>query len=130
SGPSMSRDETGMLAGYVYVDLAGRDVGGYVEEARKRVADTVSLPTGYSIQWSGQYENMLRVRERLKVVVPITVFLIFTLLYLNTKSAVKSGIVMLAVPFSVVGAVWVAYLLGVNLSTPARVRGIALMWGL
>ena len=86
-----------------------------------------TLPTGYSLEWSGQYENMLRVRERLKVVVPITLFLIFFLLYMNTKSAFKAGIVMLAVPFSVVGAVWLMYLLGYNVSIAAWVGMIALM---
>jgi len=106
TGPAMIRDENGMLAGYVYVDLAGRDVGSYVEEARKVLTGKLTLPAGYSIQWSGQYENMLRVRDRLTVVIPITVFLIFVLLYINTKSGVKTMIVMLAVPFSVVGAVW------------------------
>ncbi|MBP1687060.1 MAG: cation transporter [Deltaproteobacteria bacterium] len=127
SGPAMIRDENGMLAGYVYVDLTGRDVGGYVEEAKKLVAQRVSLPTGYALQWSGQYENMLRVRERLKVVVPITIFLIFTLLFMNTKSAVKATIVMLAVPFSVIGAVWLLYLLGYNTSVAVWVGMIALM---
>ncbi len=127
TGPGMIRDENGMLAGYVYVDLVGRDVGGYVEEAKKLVAHKVDLPTGYSLQWSGQYENMLRVRERLKVVVPITIFLIFVLLFMNTKSAVKATIVMLAVPFSVVGAVWLLYLLGYNTSIAVWVGMIALM---
>jgi len=127
SGPSMIRDENGMIAGYVYVDLSGRDVGGYVEEAKAIVARKVALPEGYSLQWSGQYENMIRVRERLKVVVPITVFLIFMLLYMNTKSAVKAGIVMLAVPFSVVGAVWLLYFLGYNISIAVWVGMIALM---
>jgi len=127
SGPAMIRDENGMLAGYVYVDLADRDVGGYVEEAKQVVAATVTLPTGYALQWSGQYENMLRVRERLKVVVPITLFLIFVLLYMNTKSHVKATIVMLAVPFSVVGAVWLLYALGYNVSIAVWVGMIALM---
>jgi len=127
SGPAMIRDENGMLAGYVYVDLAGRDVGGYVEEARKLVAEKLRVPAGYTIQWSGQYENMLRVRERLKIVVPITVFLIFVLLYMNTKSGVKTSIVMLAVPFSVVGAVWLLYILGYNVSIAVWVGMIALM---
>jgi Cu(I)/Ag(I) efflux system membrane protein CusA/SilA len=127
SGPSMIRDENGMLAGYVYVDLAGRDVGGYVEEAKKLVAQKVALPTGYALQWSGQYENMIRVRERLKIVVPITIVLIFVLLFMNTKSAVKATIVMLAVPFSVVGAVWLLYLLGYNISIAVWVGMIALM---
>jgi Cu(I)/Ag(I) efflux system membrane protein CusA/SilA len=127
TGPSMIRDENGMLAGYVYVDLTGRDIGGYVEEAKKLVAQKVTLPTGYALQWSGQYENMIRVRERLKVVVPITFFLIFVLLFMNTKSAVKATIVMLAVPFSVVGAVWLLYLLGYNTSIAVWVGMIALM---
>ena len=127
TGPAMIRDENGMLAGYVYVDLAGRDIGGFVEDARKAVAANVSVPTGYSIQWSGQYENMLRVRERLKLVIPITLFLIFMLLYLSTKSAVKAGIVLMAVPFSVIGAVWLLVLLGYNVSIATWVGMIALM---
>ncbi len=127
SGPSMIRDENGMLAGYVFVDITGRDIGSYVDEAKKLVARDLKLPTGYSLIWSGQYENMIRVRERLKIVVPITIFLIFLLLYMNTKSAFKASIVMLAVPFSVVGAVWLMYLLGYNVSIAAWVGMIALM---
>jgi len=127
SGPSMIRDENGMLAGYVFVDITGRDLGSYVEEAKKVVGEKLRLPTGYSLLWSGQYENMLRVRERLKVVIPITVFLIFLLLYMNTKSAFKASLVMLAVPFSVVGAVWLMFFLGYNLSIAAWVGMIALM---
>ncbi|MGH9751136.1 MAG: efflux RND transporter permease subunit [Candidatus Polarisedimenticolia bacterium] len=127
TGPSMIRDENGMLAGYVYVDLAGRDIGGYVEEAKRVVAERVEVPTGYSLQWSGQYENMLRVRARLKLVIPITVFLIFILLYMNTGSGVKASVVMLAVPFSLIGAVWLLYLLGYNTSIAVWVGMIALM---
>jgi Cu(I)/Ag(I) efflux system membrane protein CusA/SilA len=127
TGPSMIRNENGLLAGYVFVDMAGRDIGGYVEEAKKVAAATVSLEPGYSLEWSGQYENMLRVRERLKVVVPVTIFIIFFLLYLNTRSGVKAAIVMLAVPFSVVGAVWLMWLLGYNVSIAAWVGMIALM---
>jgi Cu(I)/Ag(I) efflux system membrane protein CusA/SilA len=127
NGPSMIRDENGMLAGYVYVDLTGRDVGGYVTEAKQVVAKELKLPTGYFLTWSGQYENMLRVRERLKVVIPVTILLIFLLLYMNTKSAFKAMIVMLAVPFSMVGAVWLMYLLGYNISIAAWVGMIALM---
>ena len=115
-GPAMIRDENGQLAGYVFIDMAGRDVGGYVEEAKKIVAKILKVPEGYALLWSGQYENMLRVRERLKIVVPITLFLIFMLLYMNTKSAVKASIVMLAVPFSIIGAVWYLYLLHYNVS--------------
>lgn len=127
SGPAMIRDENGMLAGYVYVDLVGRDVGGYVNEAKRRVQAELELPTGYSLIWSGQYENMLRVRERLKIVLPVTLFLIFMLLYMNTRSAVKASIVMLAVPFSLIGAVWYLWLLGYNVSIAVWVGMIALM---
>ncbi len=126
-GPAMIRNENGLLAGYVYVDVAGRDIGGYVEEAKKKVSRGLQLPTGYSIQWSGQYENMARVKERLKVVLPLTVFIILFLLYMNTKSWVKTGIVMLAVPFSVIGAVWLLYALDYNVSIAVWVGMIALM---
>ncbi len=126
-GPAMIRDEDGMLAGYVYIDIAGRDVGSYVSEARAIVREKVQLPAGYSLAWSGQYENMLRVRERLKVVIPLTVFLIFILLYMNTRSPVKALIVMLAVPFSLVGAVWFLFLLKYNVSIAVWVGMIALM---
>jgi copper/silver efflux system protein len=127
TGPAMIRNENGMLAGYVYVDLAGVDIGTYVARAREAVAQAVKLPAGYSIQWSGQYENMLRVRERLKIVVPITIGLIFVLLYMNTRSAVKAGIVMLAVPFSAIGAVWLLWALDYNVSIGVWVGIIALM---
>jgi Cu(I)/Ag(I) efflux system membrane protein CusA/SilA len=126
-GPAMLRDENGFLAGYVYVDIAGRDVGGYVEEAKKVVASQVSLKPGYVLQWSGQYENMIRVRERLKLVVPVTLALIFILLYMNTRSAFKASLVMLAVPFSAIGAIWLFYILGYNVSIAAWVGMIALM---
>jgi Cu(I)/Ag(I) efflux system membrane protein CusA/SilA len=129
SGPSMIRNENGLLAGYVYVDFdtSRIDIGSYVDEAKKAVAAAVSVPTGYSLSWSGQYENMLRVRERLKLVLPITIVLIFGLLYMNTKSATKAGIVMLAVPFSAIGAVWLMWALGYHVSIAAWVGMIALM---
>ena len=126
TGPAMIRDENGMLAGYVYVDITGRDIGGYVEDAKKAVAG-VELPTGYHLVWSGQYENMIRVRDRLKIVLPVTIALIFLLLYMNTKSAFKTLVVMLAVPFSLVGAVWLLYALGYNVSIAVWVGMIALM---
>jgi Cu(I)/Ag(I) efflux system membrane protein CusA/SilA len=126
-GPAMLRDENGFLAGYVYIDVAGRDVGGYVEEAKELVRQKVELPPGFSLLWSGQYENMVRVRQRLKVVVPITLALIFVLLYANTRSAFKAGVVMLAVPFSAIGAVWLFALLGYNVSIAAWVGMIALL---
>ena len=127
NGPSMIRDENGMLAGYVFVDVAGGDIGGYVKEGKAAVAKGLDLPTGYSLQWSGQYENMLRVRDRMWVVVPITLFLILVILYMNTKSSFKAGLVMLAVPFSAIGAVWLLYALGYNLSIAVWVGMIALM---
>jgi Cu(I)/Ag(I) efflux system membrane protein CusA/SilA len=127
SGPAMIRDENGMLSGYVYVDLAGRDVGSYVEEAKAAVEKELQLPTGYSLVWSGQYENMVRVYERLLIVVPITFFLIFVLLFFNTGSLVKASIVMLAVPFSLVGAIWYLWLLDYNISIAVWVGMIALM---
>ncbi len=127
TGPSMIRNEGGMLAGYVYVDVAGRDLGSYVEDAKRAVAASVKLPVGYHLVWSGQYENMLRVRERLKLVLPVTLLLILVLLYMNTRSAFKSALVMLAVPFSLVGAVWFMVILGYNISIAAWVGMIALM---
>jgi Cu(I)/Ag(I) efflux system membrane protein CusA/SilA len=129
SGPSMIRNENGLLAGYVYVDFdtSKVDIGSYVDEAKKAVAAAVQVPTGYSLTWSGQYENMLRVRERLRIILPITLVLIFGLLYMNTRSATKAGIVMLAVPFSAVGAVWLMWALGYNVSIAAWVGMIALM---
>jgi Cu(I)/Ag(I) efflux system membrane protein CusA/SilA len=127
TGPAMIRNENGLLAGYVYVDMVGSDIGGYVDRAKQAVAAGLTVPSGYSLEWSGQYENMLRVRERLKLVVPFTLLTIFFLLYMNTKSGVKAGIVMLAVPFSVVGAVWLMYLLDYNVSIAAWVGMIALM---
>jgi Cu(I)/Ag(I) efflux system membrane protein CusA/SilA len=126
-GPSMIRDENGFMAGYVYVDITGRDVGGYVEEAKQIVRDHLRLPPGYVLQWSGQYENMIRVRERLKVIVPVTLALIFVLLYANTRSTFKALLVMAAVPFSAIGAVWLFYLLGYNVSIAAWVGMIALL---
>jgi Cu(I)/Ag(I) efflux system membrane protein CusA/SilA len=126
-GPSMLRDENGFLAGYVYVDVAGRDIGGYVDEARKLVGAKVQLKPGYTLSWSGQYENMQRVKETLKIVVPITVALIFVLLYINTNSIFKATIVMLAVPFSAVGAIGLFYVLGYNVSIAAWVGMIALL---
>lgn len=128
-GPSMIRDENGLLAGYVYVDFdtSKIDVGNYVERAKQAVAGAVAMPTGYSMSWSGQYENMLRVKERLKLVLPLTLVLIFALLYMNTKSAFKASIVMLAVPFSAVGAVWLLWLLDYNVSIAVWVGIIALL---
>ena len=127
SGPSMIRDEDGLLTGYVYVDVAGRDFGRYIEEARRLLGDKIKLPTGYAISWSGQYEATQRVNQRLLVVVPLTLFLILILLYLNTRSITKTLIVLLAVPFSAIGAFWFLYLLGYNMSIGVWVGLIALL---
>lgn len=127
SGPGMIRDENGRLSGYVYVDVTGRDIGGYVRDAKKAVLEKVKIPPGYQLIWSGQYEYMERVKERLKLVVPVTLFIVFLLLYFNTRSMVKTFIILLAVPFSAVGAVWFLYLLGYNTSIAVWVGLIALL---
>jgi len=129
NGPAMIRDENGRLSGYVYVDLdtSKRDIGGYVADAKNLISKEVQLPAGYQLIWSGQFENMARVKERLFVVVPITIFLIFLLLYFNTRSVAKTMIIFLAVPFSAVGAIWFLYFLGYNMSIAVWVGLIALM---
>jgi Cu(I)/Ag(I) efflux system membrane protein CusA/SilA len=127
SGPSMIRNEDGLLTGYVYVDIAGRDPAGYVDEGARVLAQKVTLPPGYALLWSGQYEAMQRVKERLAIVVPLTLFLIFGLLYINTRSLTKTMIVALAVPFSAVGAIWFLYVLGYNMSIGVWVGLIALL---
>lgn len=127
SGPAMIRDEDGLLTGYVYVDIAGQDPGGYIAEADRLLRAKLELPAGYGVSWSGQYEAMQRVRERLKIVLPLTLLLIVLLLYLNTRSLVKTSIVLLAVPFSAVGAVWFLHLLGYNMSIGVWVGLIALL---
>jgi len=126
-GPSMIRDENGMLASYVYIDMGGRDLGGYVRDLQQTVASKLALPPGYTLTWTGQYEYKQRAEERLRVVVPLTLFVVILLLYINTRSAVKTLIVLLAVPFSAVGAVWLLYYLGYNMSIGVWVGLIALM---
>jgi Cu(I)/Ag(I) efflux system membrane protein CusA/SilA len=123
----MLRDENGMLDGYVYIDVNGRDPGSYVTEAARLVRDRVPLPAGYSLAWSGQYEAMERVRGRLREVVPLVLALVFALLYLNTRSAARTMLILLAVPFSCVGACWLLWALGYNLSVGVWVGMIALM---
>lgn len=128
-GPSMIRDENASLVGYVYVDIDPKqvDIGTYVEKAKTLLGEKIKVPQGYLISWSGQFENMARVKERLKVVIPLTLLLIIFLLHFNTKSWVKTGIVLLAVPFSLIGAVWILVFLGYNLSIAAWVGMIALL---
>lgn len=127
SGPAMLRNENGMLSSYVYIDVADRDIGSFVEDAKKAVNAKLKVPTGVALTWSGQYENMIRVREKLKVIVPITLFIVIMLLYANTRSWPKTAIILLAVPFSAVGAVWLLWLLGYNLSIAVWVGLIALL---
>src|SRR5581483_2573256 len=126
NGPSMIRDENGLLTGYVYVDPGTRAPGDYIQDA-KRALEKLSLPAGYSLTWSGQYESAERVRQRLMWIVPVTIVSILFLLYLNTRSAVKTMIVILAVPFSAVGAIWFVYLLGYNMSIAVWIGIIALL---
>jgi copper/silver efflux system protein len=129
TGPGMIRDENGRLSGYVYVDLdtTKRDIGGYVADAKKAIRAEVPLPPGYQLIWSGQFEYMELAKQRLYVVVPITIFLIFLLLYFNTRSVTKTLIIFVAVPFSAVGAIWFLYFLGYNMSIAVWVGLIALM---
>ena len=116
NGPPMIRDENGMLAGYVFLDMTGRDVGGYVEDLKRVVAAKVQLPAGYTIVWSGQYEFMERAKERLKLVVPLTLIIIFVLFYFTFGSVAETFMVMVGVPLSLVGAVWYLGILGYNMS--------------
>lgn len=129
NGPSMIRDENASLVGYVYIDIdpSQVDVGTYVDRAKSLLDRKLQVPTGYLIAWSGQFENMERVKARLKFVIPITLLLIIFLLYFNTKSWIKTAIVLLAVPFSLIGAVWLLVFLGYNLSIAAWVGMIALL---
>jgi Cu(I)/Ag(I) efflux system membrane protein CusA/SilA len=127
SGPAMLRDENGLLTGYVYIDVTGRDANSYVEEAWQLLRDKLKPAAGYSISWSGQYEAIERVKQRLQLVVPLTLFLILLLLYINTRSVTKTLVVSLAVPFSAIGAIWLLYFLGYNMSVGVWVGLIALL---
>jgi len=118
--------ENALLSAYIYVDIRDRDIGSYVAEARKAVADQVKFPTGYYAAWSGQFEYMERVEAKMKIVIPITLLIIFLLLYLNFRRVTESLIVMLSVPFALVGGVWLLWLLGYNLSVAVAVGFIAL----
>jgi Cu(I)/Ag(I) efflux system membrane protein CusA/SilA len=124
-GPTSIKSEEGLLTAYVYVDFSGRDVGGYVNEAKSRVA-SVKVPEGYRLEWSGEYEYLVRTEQRLKLVIPLTLLIIFVLIFFNTKSVTKTIIVLLAVPFSLVGSFWFLYLLGYNMSIAVWVGIVAL----
>ncbi len=124
-GPTSIKSEEGLLSAYVYIDFTGSDVGGYVNAAKKSLA-SVKIPEGYRLEWSGEYEYMLQTAHRLKLVIPLTLLVIFVLIFFNTKSVTKTIIVLLAVPFSLVGSFWFLYLLGYNMSIAVWVGIIAL----
>jgi Cu(I)/Ag(I) efflux system membrane protein CusA/SilA len=126
-GPPMIRSENAQRTAWVFVDIAGRDLGGYVREARARVAEDVTLPPGYTIAWSGRFEYLEATNARLRVIVPITLVLIVLLLYVSNGSWLRVGIVLLAVPFSLIGAVWFLWLLDYNVSLAVWVGVIALL---
>ncbi len=126
TGPPSIRNENGQLVGFVFVDITSDDIQGYVNAASKRISETVKFPPGYYIQWAGQFENLQRATQRLLLIIPLTAVIIFLLIYINTKSAVKTLIVLSAVPFSLVGACAVLYFLGYNASPAVWVGLIAL----
>ena len=125
-GAPAIRTENALLSAYIYVDIRERDIGSYVAEARKAVADNVQFPPGYYATWSGQFENMERAIEKMKVVVPVTLLIIFLLLYLNFRRITETLIVMLSVPFALVGGIWLMWALGYNMSVAVAIGFIAL----
>jgi len=126
TGPAMIRDEDAMLAGYVFIDVTARDIGGYVEEAKRAIAERLTLPAGYFLSWSGQYEFQLRAKERLKILLPVVFLVIFILLYMTFRSISESLILMVAVLYAMTGGVILQYLLGYNFSVAVWVGYIAL----
>jgi Cu(I)/Ag(I) efflux system membrane protein CusA/SilA len=126
AGPMVVRTEGAMPTAWVFIDVTGRDIGGYVRDAQKMVEQMVTMPQGYSIVWSGQYEYMQRARERMKLVIPATLALIFLLLYFNFRSVGETLIVMLSLPFALVGGIWFMWLLGYNWSVAVAIGFIAL----
>jgi len=125
-GATSIRTENGQLAVYIFVDIAGRDLGGYVAEAQAAVASSVTLPQGYSLGWSGQFEYLQRAKQRLAIVVPLTLALIFLLLFLNFRRLTETLIVMLSLPFALVGGIWLMWIMGFNMSVAVAVGFIAL----
>jgi copper/silver efflux system protein len=125
-GPPLIRSEDGQLVGFVFVDITSGDIDGYVRGAARRISEQVNFPPGYYIQWAGQFQYLKEAEARLTVVIPFTLLIIFVLIYINTRSATKTMIVMLAVPFSLVGAFWMLYLLHYNMSVAVWVGLIAL----
>ena len=125
-GATAIRTENGQLAVYIFVDIRDRDLGGYVADARQAVANEVKFPAGYYVTWSGQFEYLERAEARLKIVVPVTLLIIFLLLYLNFRRLTETLIVMLSLPFALVGGVWLMWWLGFNMSVAVAVGFIAL----
>ena len=125
-GPPSIRTENAQLVDYIYVDMQGRDLGGYVDAARKAVQNQVKLPPGYHIEWSGQFEYLERATARLQTVIPVTLIVIFILLYLNFRRFTETLIVMLSVPFALTGGFWLIYWMGFNMSVAVAVGFIAL----
>ena len=125
-GPTTIRTENAQLATYIYVDIRDRDLGGYVADAQRAVQASIQFPPGYFVMWSGQYEYLERAMARLKIVVPVTLLIIFLLLYLNFRSITETMIVMLSLPFALVGGLWLMWWLGFNLSVAVAVGFIAL----
>jgi Cu(I)/Ag(I) efflux system membrane protein CusA/SilA len=125
-GPPSIRTENAQLVGYIYVDLAGRDLGGFVADAQRAVAQQVKLPAGYHVEWSGQFEYLERAKGRLMLVIPLTLFLIVLLLYFNFQRFTETAIVMLSVPFALTGGFWLVYWMGFNMSVAVAVGFIAL----
>ena len=126
-GPPMIKDEMGSLTGWVYVDIEGRDIGGYVKDAKKAVAQDLKLPTGYYLKWTGQYEFLERIQALMKVVVPLTLIIIAIVLYLNFRGIAQTLIVMLSVPFAAIGAIWLLFSVSYNTSVAVWVGMIALL---
>jgi Cu(I)/Ag(I) efflux system membrane protein CusA/SilA len=126
TGPPSIRDENGQLVGFVFVDVTTGDIDGYVQAASARIAQRIHFPPGYYMQWAGQFEYLKSAEKRLAIVIPFTLLIIFVLIYMNTKSVARTAIVLLAVPFSLVGAFWLLYLLHYNLSVAVWVGLIAL----
>src|SRR2546426_105595 len=126
TGPPSVRSENGKLVGFVFVDISTSDIEGYVRKASQQLSQRIQYPPGYYISWAGQFQYLEAAKERLKIVIPLTLLIIFVLLYMNTKSLVKTAIVLLAVPFSLIGAFWLLYILGYNMSVAVWVGLIAL----
>src|SRR5207237_5154453 len=126
TGPPSVRSENGKLVGFVFVDVTTSDIDGYVRKASQLLGQRIQYPPGYYIEWAGQFQYLQAAKERLKIVIPFTLLIIFVLIYINTRSVVRTGIVLLAVPFSLVSAFWLLWLLGSNMRVAVWLGLIAL----